>query len=259
MLKKELDMAVKKKISRIVAERYCKARKKEKGRILDEFVKVFGYRRCYASWLLRMLGKGHVFYIDRKRYVVKGEKTSQKGIRKRPIVYGQEVVDALKKVWYILDMPCGKRLAPYLKEIVPILETKGELKISNEVKEKLIKISAASIDRLLKEERKRWRIKKRSYTKPGSLLKKQIPIKTFADWNENRPGFIEIDLVDHSGGLARGIYAQTLDATDVFCGWTETICVENKSQMKVFEGLRKIEKQFPFPIVGIDSDNGAEF
>ncbi|MCM8786191.1 MAG: hypothetical protein NC899_08190, partial [Candidatus Omnitrophica bacterium] len=128
--------------------------------------------------------------------------------------------------------------APYLKEIVPVLEKKGELKISNEVREKLIKISAASIDRLLKEERKR------SYTKSGSLLKKQIPIKTFADWNENRPGFIEIDLVDHSGGLSRGIYAQTLDATDVFTGWTETICVENKSQIKeVYKSLNPAELQ----------------
>ncbi|MCM8762373.1 MAG: DDE-type integrase/transposase/recombinase, partial [Candidatus Omnitrophica bacterium] len=105
----------------------------------------------------------------------------------------------------------------------------------------------------------KWLIKKASHTKPGSLLKSQIPIKTFGQWNENRPGFIEIDLVDHSGGVARGIYSQTLDATDVFTGWTETICVDNKSQMKVFEGLKKIKERFPFPIIGIDSDNGAEF
>jgi len=111
-----------------------------------------------------------------------------------------------------------------------------------------------TIDRLLREEKKRWEIKERNaFTKPGSLLKHQIQVRTFAQWDEKDPGFVEIDLVDHSGGEERGIFAQTLDVTDVFTGWTETIGVENKSQHHVFIGITEIKKQFPFPVLGIDS------
>ncbi|MGB9678340.1 MAG: DDE-type integrase/transposase/recombinase, partial [Candidatus Ratteibacteria bacterium] len=161
-------------------------------------------------------------------------------------------------IWALLEYPCGKRLSGFIGEVINVLEKNG-IKIEEEVKEKLKKISAATIDRKLRDYKRKLELKRKSKTKPGRLVKNQIPIKTFADWNEKMPGFIEIDLVDHSGGIERGIFAQTLDAVDVLTGWTETICVENKSQIKVFEGLNKIIKQFPFPILGIDSDNGSEF
>jgi len=260
MKKRLLDMKTRRRISRLIAERYQRARKKEKGKILDEFVELTGYNRRYGGWLLRNIGSKRVIYIKGRRYIVVGKDSKgQKGIRKRPVIYDEGVVKELKKVWYILDMPAGKRLAPYLKEIIPILEERKELEIERDIREKLLKVSAATIDRLLKEEKKKWRIRGKKRTKPGSLLKSQIPIRTFAEWNEKVPGFIEIDLVEHSGGVARGIYAQTLDATDIFTGWTETICIENKSQVNVFEGLQKIIKQYPFVILGIDSDNGSEF
>ena len=257
-MKKELEMGIRKKISKKIAERYQRARKKEKGKILDEFVSLMGYNRNYASWLLRNIGRKVVIKGKRGRVILIGEqqKIKREGRKK---VYGKEVEKALKEVWYILDCPCGRRLGDYIGEIVPILEEKGEIKITEEVREKLLKISGRTIDRLLKEEKKKWEIRGKKRTKPGSLLKSQIPIRTFAEWDEKVHGFIEIDLVSHDGGKEKGVFAQTLDTTDVFTGWTETICVENKSQEKAFKGLNKLMKQFPFPILGIDSDNGGEF
>jgi hypothetical protein len=159
----------------------------------------------------------------------------------------------------ICDGICGKRLAPYLQEIVPVLERFGELTLTQETKQKLMEMSPATIDRILAPARKRYRLKARSQTKPGTLLKHQIPIRTFADWEDTRPGFVEIDLVSHEGGNARGDYAYTLDATDVCTGWTETEAVRNRSQRFVFDGLEKALCRFPFSVCGIDSDNGSEF
>jgi len=127
------------------------------------------------------------------------------------------------------------------------------------VREKLFKISAATIDRLLAESRKRYRIKGRSTTKPGTLLKKSIPIRTFADWDEKVPGFFEVDLVSHDGGATRGDFNQSLNFTDIATGWEEMVAVKNKAQVWVFTGIKEIEGRLPFSILGLDSDNGAEF
>jgi hypothetical protein len=139
------------------------------------------------------------------------------------------------------------------------LERHKELVIDEENRQKLFSISASSIDRLLAAERKRITIKGRHNTKPGTLLKHQVPVRTFADWNEKRPGFVEIDLVAHDGGSAAGQYLQTLDVTDVCTGWTETQAVRNKAQVWVFEALKDIGERLPFKLLGIDSDNGSEF
>ena len=139
--------------------------------------------------------------------------------------YDQKVVVALKIIWEILDYLCGKRLVAILPEVVPILERHGELKVDASTRERLIQISAATIDRLLAPERRKHQLKGRSGTKPGTLLKHQIPIKRFADWQEDRPGFVEVDLVGHEGGIGRGDYCQTLDVTDVYTGWTEVRAV----------------------------------
>jgi len=257
-MKKEISMVVRKVISKEIARRYQKARKREKSKILDEFVELTGYNRKYGSWLLRNWGREVVVWTGSKRIVFIGDIKKQKK-RQGKRFYDKEVEEVLKKIWYILDFICGRRLADYMEEILPKLEKCGEIEINPEVRKKLLKISGRTIDRILKEEKKKWRIKGKKGTKPGSLLKSQIPVRTFTDWNEKIPGFIEVDLVDHSGGVERGIFAQTLDATDILTGWTETMCVENKSQVRVFEGLQKIMKQFPFKILGIDSDNGSEF
>jgi len=139
------------------------------------------------------------------------------------------VLPPLKKVWGILNYPCGKRLKPFLKEIVPVLEKFREIVIDPAIRKKILEISASTIDRLLKSEREKWQVRGKSTTKPGMLLKSQIKIRTFSEWNENKPGFIEIDLVGHDGGYIDGFYIQTLTATDIFTGWTETEAVKNFS------------------------------
>lgn len=158
-----------------------------------------------------------------------------------------------------MDYICGKRLGPVLGEMTELLVRHGELKCTPETKEKLARISAATIDRLLRPERKKYQLKGRSHTKPGTLLKHQIPIRTFSEWDDGRPGFLEIDLVGHDGGTTDSLHAFTLDAIDVATGWVSLAALKNKAQVWTFDGLKKIRARVPFPLLGIDSDNGSEF
>ena len=223
--------------------------------ILTEFTELTGYGRCYASYVLRSHGKK--IRINAKQVVIGDIRKSAR--RKRPRIYDAEVSDALKKVWYIMDCICGKRLAAILKEVVPRLERYREIRIEPEVRQKLLIISPATIDRLLAGERRKQTIKGKSNTKPGTLLRHQIPIRTFADWDDFTPGFVEMDLVDHSGGLDQGDFASTLNVTDVCTGWTEMRAVPTKAQKFVFEALTVIRRRLPVPLKGVDSDNGSEF
>ncbi len=238
-------MQEKQAVLREFATRYRIGRKKERSQILDEVVALCGFSRAYAARRLR-------------RFSLRGV-PKKPAKRKRKSIYGSETLIPLRKVWAILGGPCGKRLAPFLCEIVPVLEAFGELHLTDQARAKLTSVSAATIDRLLAEERQSYELKGKSRTKPGSLLKHQIPVRTFADWDEGRPGFLEIDLVSHDGGLPEGDWIQTLDATDVYSGWTETRAVKNKAQIHVFAGLFDIKKSLPFLLLGLDSDNGSEF
>jgi len=166
---------------------------------------------------------------------------------------------ALIFCWAVLGMPAGKRLAPMLSELVAVLRRFGELVIDDDTAALLAGMSAATIDRRLAPERRKHQLKGRSHTKPGSLLKSQIPIRTWADWDDARPGFVEIDLVGHDGGNAAGEYAFTLTVTDIATGWTENRSVRNKARKWVLAALDDIAKTMPFPILGVDSDNGSEF
>ena len=179
--------------------------------------------------------------------------------RVRPRVYDEPVLEALKKVWYIFDCPCGKRFVPVLREMLSILYKFGEIDFDSQIRQKLERISAATIDRLLMKEKKKLSFKARSHTKPGSLLKHQIPIRTFDGWDEKKTGFVEIDLVGPEGGNARGEYAFTLDVTDVHTGWSEQRAIRNKAQKWTFQALMEIKQALPFELLGIDSDNGGEF
>ena len=131
--------------------------------------------------------------------------------------------------------------------------------IDEECAARLCAMSAATIDRRLAADRKQLELKGRSHTKPGSLLKTQIPMRTWADWDENTPGFVEIDLVGHEGGDANGEFAYSLTVTDIATGWTEVRTVRNKAARHVFAALIEIQAALPFPLLGIDSDNGSEF
>ena len=216
-------------------ERYHKARKPDKKIILDELTKTTGYNRKYAIVVLRGLyqyKRGRIFRPRRKTYTI---------------------VDAiiLTKVCALLDWIASKRVQPQIGVAIDSLVAAGELVCSKEQRRKLVKISPATIDRLLRAHRKRPIGKGRSYTKPGTLLKSKIQVRTFADWTENKVGFFEIDLVGHDGGVARGDFAWTLDFVDVKVQWTEQVAVFNKAQIHVFAGIKTIRGRLPFPLTWI--------
>jgi hypothetical protein len=224
--------------------RYRKASKKERSAMLNEFVKTTGYNRKYA--------------ID----VLNGKRKRAKGPIRRPrrTRYGVEEAQALLSLWELFDGIHSKRLRAAMDVELPGLYDDGFLPVSAECYHKLLKISPATIDRLLRGRRPQGR-KSRGFTKPGTLLKDRIPIRTWADWNEDQPGFCEMDLVDHSGGrIIRGAdHAWTLCFTDVHTAWTECVAVRNKAQVHVFEAIQVARQRLPFPLLGIDSDNGSEF
>lgn len=225
-------------------KRYAKATKKERSKILDEYVETTGYHRKHASAVLT--GK-------RKR--------AKRPIRRpRRSIYMAEDARALDKLSDLFDGINAKLLRAAMdNELTPLYQS-GFLEISRACYERLKRISPASIDRV----RTRYGRgvsgrKARGRTKPGTLLKDQVPIRTWAEWNEDRPGFTEMDLVAHDGGTPRGDHAWTLDFTDIKTGWTECAASRNKAQIHVFEAIRTVRSRLPFPLLGIDSDNGAEF
>jgi hypothetical protein len=224
-----------------VQPRYLKANKAEKQKILDEFTASTGYHRKYA---IRILKHGY-----------KRRPNKPKG---RTAIYRGEVVEALEQIWEVYGRICSKRLHPYLPEGIKVLERCGELTLSSETKELLLRISRSSIDRCLATARFN-RPHGLSTTKPGILLKKNIPVRTFADWNEDKPGFMEVDLVAHCGDSAAGQFLNTLTCTDVCTGWTEPIAVLRRSQEAVRDAIDAMRPDLPFALLGIDSDNGSEF
>ena len=222
--------------------RYTRASKSEKGALLDEFVEVTGYHRKSAVRLLSGGGRnGH---------------SNNRG---RPSVYSVEMKGALRSVWEASDRLCGKRLAPFAAELAQRLAEHGELRVSEEVMEQLSRVSASTIDRLMRPYKDRGLRRPFSTTKPGSLLKSQIPIRTFGEWDDDRPGFIEVDLVAHCGDKVEGFHLNTLTAVDIATGWVECQAVWGKGQERVGGAIAEVSRLLPFHLVGLDSDNGSEF
>ena len=222
--------------------RYLSVSRKEKGRILDEFTNVTSLHRKAAIRLLRRRGQAKV---RRKRG--------------RPQRYGRDVVSALRVVWEATDRLCSKRLHPFLPEILAALKRHGEITITPEVEAQLRLISSSSIDRLLHPYRHLGGRRPFVTTKRGSLLKRSIPIRTFADWEEDSPGFLEIDLVAHCGESTEGLFLNTLSTVDVASGWSECMGVWGKGQQRVRSAIHRVRQRLPFPLMGLDSDNGSEF
>jgi len=256
-----LAMKHRRAVTSEVQDRYIKATKKVKTDILDEFCITTGYNGVYAARILR-LKAGKVIGYSRMggkkiKYVI-GKKKKTK--RKRDKIYGYDVFLKLKKIWVIFDFICSKRLAPFMAEAVEKLEKHKEIDLTDKVREKLLKISASTIDRLLRSEKNKFKLGKgRKGTRPGTLLKNSIPIRTFADWDDARPGFTEVDLVGHDGGNSSGDFIQSLNFVDIATCWDITAACKNKAQVHVFRAIKDIIARFPFIILGIDSDNGSEF
>jgi Integrase core domain len=224
-----------------IAPRYREASSALKEVILDEFVAATGYVRKYAIRLLN-------HPAEQKLTIT----------RPRPPHYGSEVQQALHLAWTAANHICAKRLVPFLPTLVASLEQHGHLHLSEECRAQLLSMSPATADRILQPYRKQEQ-HGISTTRSGTLLKKQIPIRTFQEWNDVKPGFLEADLVAHCGTHADGSFLYTLTLTDIPTGWTECLPLLNKSQEMVIAALKRAQQLLPFPILGIDTDNGSEF
>ena len=224
--------------------RYLKASTDKKTLLLDECCKMTGLNRKYV--IVCLSTKTDLQY----------KSTRQRKARRE--VYDKQFVTALKKIWEIMDYPCGTGLKAVLCEMVEKLIAFKELTVSDEVKKKLMKVSRSTIDEKLKRSREEIRRRIQGTTKPGSLLKSQIPIRT-SSWEESHPGFCELDTVAHCGDSADGEFVNTLNVTDILTTWTEQEAFLGKAQSRIVSGLNLIEGRMPFPLRGIDPDNGSEF
>ena len=219
--------------------RYKKATKSEKKYMLDEFSTTCQYNRKYAIRLLNALRKmpRGTFHRGRKKQYT-----------------GPEILEVLRFIWVKTNLPCSKRLKAILSLWLPYYP----YEIPEEVFDALLKISPATIDRLMKPERAKYQKKGLTFTKPGTLIKKHIPIKT-NQWDETRPGFLEVDSVAHCGTSGAGSFAFTINCVDIATTWTEQRAVWGKGERGVLNAMKNIEQSLPFELLGFDCDNGSEF
>jgi len=237
MTKKELISTIK--------PRYLKSNKSEKSKILDEFCQNTGYNRKYVIKILQA-------DYDNNRVKIIGRKPRKK-------IYTNEVILLAIKIWELLEYPCGQRLKGALSPMIDSLIRCDELKISDDLRNKLSTISTKTLDRRLKKERTLKRLNRnRGTTRHGSLLKSSIPIR-ITNWDTSKVGFMEMDTVAHNGGNPSGEFIYSLDMVEIYSSWTEQYAVMGKGETGVVKAVKTVQNELPFALLGLDSDSGSEF
>jgi hypothetical protein len=234
-------MATRKELIEGVGQRYRASSGKDKPKILEEFVRLTGYHRKHA---IRVLNGS-------------AAKPAQRRPRER--VYDEAVRQALIILWEAADRICSKRLKAAQPLLIVAMERHGHLALDADVRQRLLAMSTATIDRLLESTRREGCAGRRRRGAINSALRKSIPIRTFADWKDVKPGCFEIDFVEHCGGVAEGTFVHSLVLTDVASGWTECVALPAREQTLVIEGFAQVRGQLPFPVHGFNSDNDSAF
>ena len=225
-----------------IRERYQRSNRTGRTAILDEFVAVTGYHRKHAVRLLTSAAERQL--------------SSARAVARR---YGVEVREALIVLWEASDRICSKRLKPLIPTLLPALERHGRLTLTAELRALLLAVSPASMDRLLSEVRLVARGGRRRRAGFSSAVRRSVPVRTFGDWNDPPPGFVEVDFVAHGGTSAAGSFVQTMVLTDIATGWTECVPVVVRTGELVIEALAAATELFPFPLRGVDFDNDGAF
>jgi hypothetical protein len=241
MRQEKMSLQSKRELLAALKDAYSNATYGEKNRLLDGFQTATGYSRKHAIRLMRS---------------AEAPQKKQRAARITP--YNQVVKSALSTIWQAAGCICAKRLVPFLPELIAALERCDHICPTPEVRDGLLKMSPATADRLLRSERQRLG-RSMSMTRPGAFLRRQIAVRTFAQWDDAILGFFEADLVAHNGGNQHGQFIHTLTLTDIYSGWTECMPLIRKSDDEVVKAIVKVQERFPMRLVGLDTDNGSEF
>jgi hypothetical protein len=257
-------MHTRKKICAKIYRRYQKAGKKGKGEILDEYAKTLECNRDYLAHLLTNWGKTRYAAIGNEtvkfiaKEPVKGRQKVPGGTKTgRPEKYHKTFVKILKEIWELFDFQCGKLLAPLIRGMIAFPAV--EFKLDEGARLLFETVSPPAVDRKLKHEKKRYRIKGASTAKPGALLKSQIPIRVYFAWDGRKPGFFELGTLAHCGSRNSGQFCRALTVTGAGSGRTEVCPLLNHARRRAKERAEQIKENLPFPMPGIDSGNGDEF
>jgi hypothetical protein len=234
-------MATRKELIEGVGQRYREGSRQEKRTILEEFVRLTGYHRKHAIRVLNC------------------QMAASTKQRPRERIYDEAVRQALIVLWEAADRICSKRLKAALPLLIVAMERHGHLALEVSVRQRVLAMSTATIDRLLESMRREGFAGRKRRGANNSALRKQIPIRTFADWKDVQPGFFEIDFVEHCGGVAEGTFVHSLVLTDVASGWTECVALPAREQTLVIEGFSLMRAALPFPVRGFNSDNDSAF
>jgi hypothetical protein len=239
---RQVSMATRDELVAAAGERYRRSGRRERGRILDEFTALTGFHRKHA---MRVLRSGVVH--DRT------------GPRPERRIYGEAIREALIVLWEASDRVCGKRLRPLISILVESMERTGHLTLASEVRAGLLAMSAATIDRALTSIKGDEGGRRRRRSPPSAAIRRSVPVRTFSDWDDPAPGFMEADLVSHSGPVPAGSFVQTLTLTDIATGWTECAPLLVREQTLLVEVLKGMRAVMPFPLLGFDTDNDSVF